>query len=148
MFGSWKTTYGVRQGGITSTFLFCFHIEEILTDIRNQLYACSFDFTKFNIQAYADDTVVVCPSANGLRSLLNRFEFLFKEHHLVLNIAKTKYLVFRPRTASISKISITLDDVQIESVEEYKFLGSIPLANKKILFFKTCLKFFTYSGAH
>ena len=33
-------------------------------------------------------------------------------------------MVFRARSATNSKISLMLDDVQIESVEEYKYLGS------------------------
>ena len=78
--GRSKTSYGVHQGGITTGFLFCLCIDELLTDISNQPNACYLNFTK----AYADVNVVACPSDHGFRYLLNLFEFLIMEHHLAI----------------------------------------------------------------
>lgn len=84
----------MRQGGVTSAYLFCLYIDDILSEISAEPYGCWHGLTKVNIQAYADDIVVFCPSSTGLRVLLQKVEISLSKHALILNNAKTKCMVF------------------------------------------------------
>ena len=45
----WKARAGVRQGGVTSAFLFSFYIDDILLEISQQPYSCLLGINKINI---------------------------------------------------------------------------------------------------
>ena len=91
---AWKACQGVRQGGVTSAYLFCIYIIDILNEISKMPLYCKLGVEKMNIQAYADDIVIFCPSACGLRSILTRLESMLLEHGLVVNITKTRIIIF------------------------------------------------------
>ena len=57
----WMSRRGVRQGGVTSAYLFCIYIDDILTEISKLPSKCKLGISNLNIQAYADDIVVFCP---------------------------------------------------------------------------------------
>ena len=56
---SWRICRGVRQGGITSAFLFNIYIDDILSSISNFKVGCFLGFKRVNIQTYADDIVLL-----------------------------------------------------------------------------------------
>ena len=58
-----------------------------------------------NIQAYADDMVLLSPSPCGWRKLLCLVANLIEEADLILNVGKTVVLVFR------SKLLVSDDDL-------------------------------------
>ena len=120
----WKATCGVRQGGVTSAFLFSLYIDDILTEIASQPYACSLGYSKLNVLAYADDVVLLCPSAMGLRYLIAKFENLIKENRLVINAEKTKTMIFR-KASCVSTVEFLMNGIPLEQVDQFRYLGSI-----------------------
>ena len=54
-----------------------------------------------NVQAYADDIVLMAPSASGLQKILNRAGNLLVECDLVVNIKKTEVMVFKWKAANL-----------------------------------------------
>ena len=54
---SWKTTRGVRQGGVLSAFLFSLYLDDILTEISAMPVGFRLGINKINVQAYADDII-------------------------------------------------------------------------------------------
>ena len=79
-----------------------------------------------NIQAYADDLVLLSPSSSGLQKLLGRAGELLAEEGLLLNVRKTVAMVFRPKPlSSDDHMKLTFYDKSIDFVDSFKYLGCI-----------------------
>ena len=121
---SWSVSRGVRQGGILSAHLFSFYVDSIIREISQEPYGCLLGINKINIQAYADDMVLICPTAKGLRELLLKFSSLMSEHELQINVAKTKVIVFHKGRNPYRALNFEINGLKIEQVPSYKYLGS------------------------
>ena len=91
---SWKICQGVRQGGVTSAFLFNLYIDDILTILSCCKVGCYLGINRINCQAYADDIVLLSPSVSSLQFLINKISFLLDGHKLCINTDKTVAMVF------------------------------------------------------
>ena len=67
---------------------------------------------------YADDMAILSLSQEGLQNSRNKLETYCKEWHLVVNIEKTKIVVFN-KTEKLLKY----EGKHIELVREFKYLG-------------------------
>ena len=85
----WNLKRGVRQGGILSAFLFCVYMDDVLETVAKFGVGGKLGISTMNIQAYADDLVLLSPSSSGLQKLLERAGELLAEEGLVLNVRKT-----------------------------------------------------------
>ena len=70
------TKRGLRQGAVLSAYLFSFYIYSVLRDVSEKTHGCKLGTSKLNIQAYADDLGVFCPTANGSQQIVNRLSGL------------------------------------------------------------------------
>ena len=121
----WKITNGVRQGGVLSGLFFSLYIDCLLSNISNMKLGCSFGILRSNIIAYADDMVLLAPSADCLRILINAvYEEAF-EVNLQFNLNKTKCMVFCSRMNTQTKPHFQIDKYNIEVVKSFKYLGYI-----------------------
>ena len=75
-------------------YLFCVHLDDILETIGNLGVGCKLGINYINVQAYADDIVLLAPTASGLQSLLENASFLLADSELVLITRKTRAMVF------------------------------------------------------
>ena len=91
----WKISNGVRQGGVLSGLLFNVYIDSLLNRISKMNVGCKLGIFNGNIIAYADDIVLLAPSANALRLLLNEINTGASELELSFNYEKSKIIVFR-----------------------------------------------------
>ena len=57
---------GVRQGGILSLYLFCIYVDELSKMLYNVHVGCLVGTMLVNHLMYADDLVLLSPSAAGL----------------------------------------------------------------------------------
>ena len=78
-----------------------------------------------NVLAYPDGFVLFCSLAIGLRNLIRKFESLVNDNYLVLNADKTKTMVFHRASSYLPCAKFTINDSQLEQVDEFKYLGSI-----------------------
>lgn len=116
---------GVLQGSISGPVLFSLYVDKILRDVDDTI-------------AYADDMVIIEADSDPvqLQANLERKFLLFKQAadslKLKINIDKTKLMVFRgpsgdyfPREwKRIRSIKLAIsNDMRIERVEEFKYLG-------------------------
>ena len=78
MYVKWKNimsegfhvTNGVRQGGVLSPYLFCVYIDKMSGSLNEAQTGCIIGGAKINHIMYADDIVLLSPSAYGLSVLL------------------------------------------------------------------------------
>ena len=82
-----------------------------------------FMYVKLFILFYADDTVIISESADGLQHALNEFYTYCNQWKLTVNVDKTKVMVFSK--GPTPKNVFYFHDNVIESVKEFKYLGII-----------------------
>lgn len=127
MSNSFSPMNGVRQGGVLSSLLFCFYIDGLLSKINNMKIGCRYGLAKMNIQAYADDIVVLSPSFSGLQQILDVVAAQVTSLGLTLNETKSITMIFRPRGDNIlvRDAVFTLNGKALSNVDEVKYLGMI-----------------------
>ena len=69
----WNIVSCVRQGGVTSAFLFNIYINDLLDAISNLKVGCKIGINRFNTIAYADYINLMAPSVKSLQLLLIKF---------------------------------------------------------------------------
>lgn len=86
--------------------------------------------TKLKTILFADDTNFICSGENleqlldTLENELTKLKSWFDANKLTLNLSKTKFIIFGNRTIPLHK-KLMINDIEIEKVKEYKFLGVI-----------------------
>ena len=111
---------GVPQGGILEPLLFLIYIN----DLPNASHV-------FNCLMYADDTTLFCclediKSINNqdvINEQLQRIQAWLTANGIKLNTTKSKYIMFRKQNKNIPLFNIHINNVNIESVQNFNFLG-------------------------
>ena len=123
---SWKVRNGVRQGGVLSSALFCFYINDMLQDLARMTAGCSLMGYKTNVICYADDILLLAPSATGLRTLLDTLYYNLSSLCLKVNAQKSKCIVFRRKGYNPTDFPVfKLGGATIERVKSIKYLGVV-----------------------
>ena len=86
---------GVRQGGTWSLILFRFYISECLDKISAMRQGCQIGFQKANILCYADDILIIAPSASSLHAMLDAIGNIMDIICLKTNTLKSVYIMFK-----------------------------------------------------
>ncbi|CAK1594992.1 unnamed protein product [Parnassius mnemosyne] len=116
---------GVRQGGRTSPALFNLYINQLIVELSNTGVGCSIDGHFVNSISYADDMVLLSPSINALRILLNVCDTYAETHGLIYNVKKSVLLVFRAGSKIESIPPVKLRNVQLNRVFQFRYLGHV-----------------------
>lgn len=114
------TSMGLRQGCICSPTNFAIFIND-LTDVLQG--GCYFGETRVNVLMYADDIVLLSPTATGLQHMINRLENYCETWNLRVNLSKSKIMVFRRGGRLGSGSKWWYKGKEIEIVNSYKYLG-------------------------
>ena len=116
--GERSISTGVPQGCVLSHVLFTLYTNDC-TGTENTIFV-----------KYSDDTAIVDLSSSIPHYIeVGRFTTWCKDNFLVLNVTKTKELLFDFRKQPLAVSPITIDREIVERVEKYKYLGII-LDNK------------------
>jgi len=119
----WRVTNGVRQGGILSPLLFNYYINECIETVSSMPVGCRVCFQPVNIIGYADDILLLSPSASGLQRIMDEVETITKKLKLEINANKCFYVVFRHRKSLNCATTVRVGDSVLERVDCIKYLG-------------------------
>ena len=61
---------GVKQGGVLSPVLFCNHFDGLLHKLSDAGYGCYIGYMFAGTLVYADEVVILAPSANAMCRML------------------------------------------------------------------------------
>lgn len=126
---TYRLTSGVRQGGLTSPVLFNLYINELIEELSSTRVGCQVGGVRVNNLSYADDMVLLSPSVNGIRQLINICEKYATRHHLTYNVKKTEVMIFKHKKGPDVILPISLCGTVLKIVTKFKYLGHIVTEN-------------------
>ena len=120
-----ENTYGVLQGGVISPSLFKLYIED-MRDYFGDVAGVNIGGTKVNHLLQADDLILMSETRTRLQLLLDRLDLYCRRWHLILNVSKTKSMIFYKKYEVIRcSEQFIFGNQPIEEVDHYKYLGII-----------------------
>jgi len=85
---------GVKQGGVASPVMFCVYVDELLSGQRDKEVGCWFGKFFVGAIAYADDIVLLAPSASAMRAMLSVCDQFESQYSVEFNATKSKSMQF------------------------------------------------------
>lgn len=121
---------GVKQGGVLSPVLFCLYIDGLLVALSRAGVGCFVGSNFVGALAYADDIVLLAPTASALRIMLAICDNYAKDYSISFNASKSKCLVVLPSNCRflndfVKKCTFYVGDNPIEYVDSFVHLGHI-----------------------
>jgi hypothetical protein len=128
---SFRVLNGVRQGAILSPVLFCVYFDTLLISLSKADIGCHIGSFFVGALAYADDLVLLAPSANAMRCMLRICDDYAAQFKVVFNASKSKCLCCPP-TGTAKHVpqdarspSFSIGSQKIEFVDKWPHLGHI-----------------------
>ena len=125
-----ENSIGLFQGEITSPIMFSVHVNDIEPALQRNITA-GIDLDQLNIflVLYADDCILLSETRARLQSHLNALYEYCERWSLMLNIEKTKVMVFRTRGVILVNESWSYNSNVIKIVEQFNYLGFVLSTN-------------------
>ena len=116
----------IKQGGILSPKLFNIYFKSFSKSLNEKHLGCCLTDIVVNHLYYADDLVLVSPSASGMNELIQECESFSTEYGLKFNESKTVLLYFKPYNFKINPCtSIKMNGTLINVECSCKYLGHL-----------------------
>ena len=114
---------GVRQGCPISPVLFNIYAKAMMKEALHSLEkGVKVGGVLIKAVRFADDQAMVAGTEKGLQSIMEETNRVVKSYGMKINSQKTKTMKFGSKPGIVS---ITLDRVAHEQVEDFKYLGAI-----------------------
>jgi Reverse transcriptase (RNA-dependent DNA polymerase) len=81
---------GIRQGAILSPVLFCVYFDPLLNNLNTAGVGCHIGSFFVGALVYADDLVLLAPSASAMRCILRICDEYAAQFKVVFNASKSK----------------------------------------------------------
>ena len=123
-----SATNVVKQGGVLSPILYCVYIDDLLSALAKSGVGCYIGSNFVGALAYADDIVVIAPTATAMRKLLSICVEYATEYCISFNASKSKCLAMLPVNRRelnnyLNECCLTVNDQPIELVQSFQHLG-------------------------
>ena len=116
-------TNGVKQGCKISPTLFSIYINDLAEEIKRLNCGVNPDDTIVSVVLYADDIVLIAPTAKNLQRMLDALNSWCRKWKLTVNQEKTKVIHFRTASVNRSTFDFKCGDKDIEYTSSYKYIG-------------------------
>ena len=117
---------GLRQGGILSPHLFNVYTDSLNVELNSLPIGCTINEITINNLCYADDMVLISPSAKGLQRLINTCLAFAEANDIIYNETKTQCMSILPNNfRNIPSPSMFLGHHRLQFVSEFPYLGHI-----------------------
>ena len=120
---SFKCSNGVRQGGVMSPVLFAIYLDALLLRLKKLGIGCHYGDIYSGAIAYADDVILLAPSAYALRCMLKIASDFGSETNIHYNGTKTQFIIFND--TSKTSPDITFEGSLLSPVSTVTHLGHI-----------------------
>ena len=115
---------GIRQGSILSPYFFNVYVDDLNYCLNDCRVGCHLGDKPMNNLSYADDLVLVAPSASALNDLLHICDTFASGHHIIFSASKSVCMRILPSRIKIGNCpSIYLGRDKLEFVDEFNYLG-------------------------
>jgi len=112
---------GVKQGAIVSPILFCVYLDVLLTELKKADLGCFIGTWFAAALAYANDLILIAPSARAMRAMLAICDKFATEYCVTFNSTKSKCITLNypkaGRDATAPLPSFAIGGNAIEKVE-------------------------------
>lgn len=103
--GIFRTTVGVRQGGVISPKLFSMYLNDLIEEIEATDCVTEIGSIKINVLLYADDIVLLSHTKSEMQRLLDVTSSYGAKNDFIFNADKTNYLVFNSKIGASKEIT-------------------------------------------
>ena len=114
---------GVRQGDVLSPTLFALFVNDLAIGIKDMHMGVPYGEDDISILLYADDIVILAENEENLQKMITHLENWCNKWRLKINYSKTNLIHFRTRRKPRTHFIFRYEDVPLEVVEKYKYLG-------------------------
>ena len=119
---------GVLQGSKLGPILFNIFINDLLNELHSSGLGAFIGPIHIAALGFADDIVLISDDPEKLQKLINKCQYWTLKNGMSFNNSKCKVMVFNGRP---NGMTFTLNNVKLEIVETYKYLGVV-LSSKYI----------------
>lgn len=123
----YKTENGIPQGDSLSPTLFCIYMNNFLKHLdehMNIIDPIKIINWKIASMIYADDIVLMSESKKGIIKQIDLMQNYCENNNLKINYDKTKIMILNePQKYDQLRLNIKVCKIEIQVVEEYKYLG-------------------------
>ena len=128
---SFNSSTGLKQGRVLSPMLFNLFLSDFPDVFEQSCHPASLNGQSLNCLLFADDIVLMSESAERLQQGLNELHTYTKQWNLTVNTSKAKVIIFNKGGPRITRHNFTLNDTNIEIVQNSTYLGILFSSREK-----------------
>jgi len=119
---------GLKHCGVLSPVLYCVYIDDLLLALSNSGVGCYIGNNFVGAIVYADDIVLITPTATAMRKLLSICGEYATEYCISFSASKSKYLAVLPANrrelnSQLSENCFTVSGKPIEFIQSFQHIG-------------------------